>query len=71
MHKRKKCGYTPAVDVWSAGVVMYAILSGHLPFEMEEEGKLFAAILEDEIEFPPQIWNSLPKVCTFLLFLNC
>jgi hypothetical protein len=36
--------YTPAVDLWSAGVILYILLSGVVPFEDADEKKLFGKI---------------------------
>ncbi len=36
--------YTPAVDLWSAGVILYILLSGVVPFEDADEKKLFSKI---------------------------
>jgi len=33
-----------AADIWSAGVVMYALLTGYLPFKSTDERGLFRKI---------------------------
>lgn len=41
--------YGPSVDWWALGVLLYEMLSGHAPFEAENEDDLFEAILNEEI----------------------
>ncbi len=41
--------YGPAVDWWALGVLLYEMLSGHAPFEAENEDDLFESILTEEI----------------------
>lgn len=41
-----------AADVWSAGVLAFAALSGQLPFEDPNSMKLFSKITKGEFEFP-------------------
>eukprot|EP00227_Mantoniella_beaufortii_P012733 CAMPEP_0197579814 /NCGR_PEP_ID=MMETSP1326-20131121/3728_1 /TAXON_ID=1155430 /ORGANISM="Genus nov. species nov., Strain RCC2288" /LENGTH=561 /DNA_ID=CAMNT_0043143377 /DNA_START=179 /DNA_END=1864 /DNA_ORIENTATION=+ len=36
--------YTPAVDMWAAGVIMYALLCGELPFYDDDEQEMFRKI---------------------------
>lgn len=40
--------YTPKVDVWSAGVVLYMMLSGNQPFYEENVNKLVEKIIKEE-----------------------
>ncbi|XP_058652405.1 protein kinase C eta type isoform X2 [Onychostoma macrolepis] len=41
--------YGPSVDWWALGVLLYEMLSGHAPFEAENEDDLFESILAEEI----------------------
>ncbi|XP_016430006.1 protein kinase C eta type-like [Sinocyclocheilus rhinocerous] len=41
--------YGPSVDWWALGVLLYEMLSGHAPFEAENEDDLFESILTEEI----------------------
>ena len=40
------------VDIWSCGVIMYALLCGYLPFEDPNTNKLYKKILSGAFEIP-------------------
>ncbi|KAG2246836.1 hypothetical protein Bca52824_086464 [Brassica carinata] len=52
--------YMKEVDIWSAGIILYILLSGVPPFWAETEKGIFDAILEGHIDFESQPW---PSIC--------
>lgn len=45
------------VDIWSCGVIMYALLCGYLPFEDANTNKLYKKILSGAFDIPKFIGN--------------
>ena len=43
------------IDIWSTGIILYAMLCGYLPFEDKDNEILFEKILECKLEFPKYI----------------
>jgi 5'-AMP-activated protein kinase catalytic alpha subunit len=43
------------VDIWSCGVIMFALICGYLPFEDKDTAKLYKKILSGEFEIPSYV----------------
>jgi len=55
--------YTPAVDLWASGVILFVLLGGYPPFYDESEPALFALIRKGDYQFDDPVWNTISDRC--------
>ncbi|KAG5252971.1 calcium-dependent protein [Salix suchowensis] len=53
--------YGPKCDVWSAGVIVYILLSGVPPFWDESEQGIFEQVLKGELDFESEPWPNISE----------
>jgi calcium/calmodulin-dependent protein kinase I len=60
--------YGAKADVWSAGVVMYVLLSGGaMPFGGDTAAEVLAAVLRGSVRFPPRLFGGVSPVAKDLM----
>ncbi|PIN17683.1 Ca2+/calmodulin-dependent protein kinase, EF-Hand protein superfamily [Handroanthus impetiginosus] len=59
--------YSEKVDIWSAGVLLHALLVGVLPFQGDSLDAVFDAIKKEKLDFKGGVWDSISQPARDLL----
>lgn len=59
--------YSEKVDIWSAGVLLHALLVGVLPFQGDSLETVFEAIKKEKLDFSGDMWESVSEPARDLL----
>ena len=58
------------IDIWSTGIILYAMLCGYLPFEDKDNEVLFKKILRCKLDLPSQLSSSSKDLMKRILVTN-
>lgn len=58
------------IDVWSSGIILYAMTCGYLPFEDEKNDLLFQKILQCKVYFPKHLSNKVKDLLCKIMNTN-
>ena len=53
--------YTSKVDIWAAGVILYTLLTGSMPFHNKDQTELFAQIREGRFVMGGRRWTGISE----------
>ncbi|XP_073028615.1 serine/threonine-protein kinase PEPKR2-like [Primulina eburnea] len=59
--------YSEKVDIWSAGILLHALLVGLLPFKGDSLETMFEAIKKEKLDFSGGIWETISQPARDLL----
>jgi len=63
----RKEPYSFSCDLWSYGCIIYALLSGSLPFDHESQKETIRMTLDNKLEFDLPSWKDVSETCKDLI----
>ena len=60
-------GYTKSADIWSAGILLFAIMSGYLPFDSKDSSEIPNLIINEKLIFPSYFSQNLKQLLNGML----
>lgn len=60
--------YDKSVDCWSLGIIIYLMLSRHLPFDSNDDKEIGRKTISQEINFNHSVWNGVSEEAKDLVF---
>lgn len=63
----QKMPYSFTCDLWSYGCIIYAMMSGCLPFDHESQKETIRMTVEDQLSFESSCWKKTSNECKDLL----
>lgn len=58
------------IDIWSTGIILYAMTCGYLPFEDKKNEALFKKIIENDYELPNFLSHNVKDIIKKILVTN-
>lgn len=65
-----KKGYGKSVDIWSLGVTLFKMITGHFPFKAVSHKSLYAKILKGNFKFSNDISINAQILITKMLCID-
>ncbi|KAK9916463.1 hypothetical protein WJX75_002871 [Coccomyxa subellipsoidea] len=62
-----RTGYSEAVDMWSAGVIIFILLAGYAPFDDDNDVALYQKIRRGEHDMGDPVWDTISPLARDLV----